>query len=208
MQYSSLTMICKVVSKTRIIIFTLNLKETLEIKELKSGGAGGWICGLCSGGLGRAAQTLHWSPAFPPHLANRWVRRTSSDQRNTNGCNCIIWNTFASGSFPFSPTAHLRKLHAQAGAATIGRQRHWPGSLNDRVVRKVGQLILGDAMWTKNNLLMLSYSDFWVDHNPWAHAQNNVCFLSANMFSSFLTNTWLESISDYLALGLLLGYRF
>ena len=68
--------------------------------------------------------------------------------------------------FPFPTTEHMRKLHAQAGAATIWRQLRWPGSLNDRVMQKVGQLILGDVMWTKNNLLMLSYSDFWVDHNP------------------------------------------
>ena len=94
-------MICKVVSKTRIIIFTLNLKATLEIKELKSGGAGGWICGLCSGGLGRAAQTLHCSPAFPPHLANRWVRRTSSDQRNTNGVTVLFETPLQVARSPF-----------------------------------------------------------------------------------------------------------
>ena len=109
---------------------------------------------------------------------------------------------------PFLLTEHLRKGHAQAGAAPIWRQLLWPGSLNDCAVQKVGHLIVGDVMWTKNKLLMLSYSDFWVDSNPWAHAQNNASFLSANMFyflTSFLTDTWLESISDLFSFGALVN---
>lgn len=67
---------------------------------------------------------------------------------------------------PFPLIEHLRKLHARAGAAPTWRQLHWPGSPNDCVVQKVGQLIVGDVMWAKNKLLMLSYSDLGVDHNP------------------------------------------
>ena len=43
--------------------------------------------------------------------------------------------------FPPPLTEHLRKLHAQAGAATEGRQLLWLVSLNDRVAQKVSQLI-------------------------------------------------------------------
>lgn len=43
---------------------------------------------------------------------------------------------------------------------------------------------VGDIMWTKIKLVMLSYSDLWVDHNPWVHAPNNARFLSARIFCS------------------------
>ena len=39
LKYSSLTKICKAVSKTRAIVFILNLMATLEMKELKLGGS-------------------------------------------------------------------------------------------------------------------------------------------------------------------------
>ena len=39
LKYSSLTTICKAVSKTRAIVFILNLMATLEMKELKLGGS-------------------------------------------------------------------------------------------------------------------------------------------------------------------------
>ena len=38
LRYSSLTTRCKAVSKTRVIVFILNVKATLEMKELKLGG--------------------------------------------------------------------------------------------------------------------------------------------------------------------------
>ena len=186
-------MICKAVSKTRIIIFILNVKATLEMKELKSG-------------VGRRLDTrimfrAPWQSSSNIPFALLHFLLTSQLEGSEGlvltseilmGVTVLFETPLQVAHFPLPLTEHLRKLHAQAGAAPIWRQLHGPGSLSDCEVQKVGYLIVGDVMWTKNKLLMLSYSDFWVDRNPWAHAQNNASFLSANMFyflTSFLTNT-------------------
>lgn len=160
-------MICKAVSKTRIIIFILNVKAILEIKELKSGG-------------GRRLDTRimfrapRQSSSNIPFALLHFLLTSQLDgfeglvltSEILMGVTVLFETPCKWLVSPFPLTEHLRKLHARAGAAPTWRQLHWPVSPNDCVVQKVGQLIVGDVMWTKNKLLMLSYSDFWVDHNP------------------------------------------
>lgn len=100
LKYSSLTTICKAVSKTRVIVFILNLKTTLEMKELKLGG--GRMLDIWIMFRGGSRSHLFALLRFLVTLCG-WVQRTSSDKQNTKGYKCIIWNAFASGLFPSSP---------------------------------------------------------------------------------------------------------
>jgi len=100
LKYSSLTTIYKAVSKTRVIVFILNLKTTLEMKELKLGG--GRMLDIWIMFKGGSRSHLFALLRFLVTLCG-WVQRTSSDKQNTKGYKCIIWNAFASGLFPSSP---------------------------------------------------------------------------------------------------------
>ena len=93
--------------------------------------------------------------------------------------------------FPPPLTEHLRKLHAQAGAVTEGRQLLWLVSewwcgTESQPTR------MGDVVWTKNKLVL--NSDFRVYCHLWAHAHIISAFSKYVLLSYIIPNQYMTLI--------------